>query len=43
MANKFKLTCYGKDEPICMELRILIENKPLANTVEDSDVENSIL
>ena len=34
MANKLELTWYGKDEPIRVEPRLLIENTALSNTVE---------
>ncbi len=32
MANKLELTWYGKDEPIRVEPRLLIENAALSNT-----------
>lgn len=32
MANKLELTWYGKDEPIRIEPRLLIENAALSNT-----------
>ena len=32
MANKLELTWYGKDEPILVEPRLLIENAALSNT-----------
>ena len=34
MANKLELTWYGKDEPIRVEPRLLIENTALSNTAE---------
>lgn len=38
MANKLELTWYGKDEPVCIEPRLLIENAALSNTADDPDV-----
>lgn len=32
MANKLELTWYGKDTPIRVEPRLLIENAALSNT-----------
>ncbi len=43
MANKLELTWYGKDEPIRVEPRLLIENTALSNTVADSDTENMLI
>ncbi len=43
MANKLELTWYGKDEPIRIEPRLLIENTALSNTVADTDTENMLI
>ena len=43
MANKLELTWYGKDEPIRVEPRLLIENAELSNTTADPDTENMII
>lgn len=43
MANKLELTWYGKDEPIRIEPRILIEDKALSNTAADPDTENMLI
>lgn len=43
MANKLELTWYGKDEPIRIEPRLLIENTVLSNTATDPDTENMII
>ena len=43
MANKLELTWYGKDEPIRIEPRLLIENTALSNTAADPDTENMII
>ena len=43
MANKLELTWYGKDEPIRIEPRLLIENAVLSNTAADPDTENMII
>ena len=40
MANKLELTWYGKDEPIQVEPRLLIENTALSNTAADPDTQN---
>ena len=40
MANKLELTWFGKDEPMHIEPRLLIENVELSNTAADSDTEN---
>ena len=39
MANKLELTQYGKDEPIRIEPRLLIENATPSNTAADPDAE----
>lgn len=43
MANKLELTWYGKDEPIRIEPRLLIENASLSNTAADPDTENMLI
>lgn len=43
MANKLELTWYGKDEPLKIEPRLLIENTALSNTASDPDTENMII
>ncbi|RGJ40627.1 site-specific DNA-methyltransferase [Eubacterium sp. TM06-47] len=43
MANKLELTWYGKEEPIVVEPRILIEDTSLSNCEQDSDTENMII
>ena len=43
MANKLELTWYGKDEPIRVESRLLIENTALSNTAADLDTENMLI
>lgn len=43
MANKLELTWYGKDEPIRVEPRLLIENTALSNTAADSDTQNMLI
>lgn len=43
MANKLELTWYGKDEPIRIEPRLLIENVALSNAAADPDTENMII
>ncbi len=43
MTNKLELTWYGKDEPILVEPRLLIENAALSNTVADPDTENMLI
>lgn len=43
MANKLELTWYGKDKPIMVEPRILIEDKSLSNCEQDPDTENMII
>ena len=43
MANKLELTWYGKDEPIVVEPRLLIENAALSNCANDPDTENMLI
>ena len=43
MANKLELTWYGKDKPIRVEPRLLIENAELSNTAADPDTENMLI
>ena len=43
MPNKLELTWYGKDEPIRVEPRLLIENVALSNTTTDPDTENMLI
>ena len=43
MANKLELTWYGKDEPIRIEPRLLIENAALSNTAADLGTENMLI
>ncbi len=43
MANKLELTWYGKDKPIRVEPRLLIENAALSNTFADPDTENMLI
>lgn len=43
MSNKLELTWYGKDRPICIEPRLLIENTTLSNTAADPDTENMLI
>lgn len=43
MTNKLELTWYGKDEPILVEPRLLIENAALSNTAADPDTENMLI
>ena len=43
MANKLELTWYGKDEPIRVEPRLLIENAALSNTTFDPDTQNMLI
>ena len=43
MSNKLELTWYGKDEPILVEPRLLIENVVLSNTTADPDTENMLI
>ena len=43
MANKLELTWYGKEEPIRVEPRLLIENATLSNTASDPDTQNMLI
>lgn len=43
MANKLELTWYGKDEPIKVEPRLLIENAALSNCALAPDTENMLI
>ena len=43
MTKKLELTWYGKENPIKVEPRILIENKSLSNCDHDPDTENMII
>lgn len=43
MTNKLELTWYGKDEPIRVEPRLLIENTALSNTAADPDTQNMLI
>lgn len=43
MANKLELTWYGKDKPIVVEPRLLIENVALSNCANDPDTENMLI
>lgn len=43
MANKLELTWYGKDEPIRVEPRLLIENPALSNVEMDTDTGNMLI
>ncbi|MBO4309338.1 MAG: site-specific DNA-methyltransferase [Clostridia bacterium] len=43
MPNKLELTWYGKDEPIVVEPRLLIENAALSNCANDPDTENMLI
>ncbi|MCD8118265.1 MAG: site-specific DNA-methyltransferase [Lachnospiraceae bacterium] len=43
MANKLELTWYGKEEPIQVEPRLLIENTSLSNTAFDPETENRLI
>lgn len=43
MVNKLELTWYGKDEPIKVEPRLLIENAELSNTALAPDTENMLI
>lgn len=43
MANKLELTWYGKDKPIVVEPRLLIENAALSNSGGDQDTENMLI
>lgn len=43
MANKLELTWYGKDEPIRVEPRLLIENTALSNTAAAPNTQNMLI
>lgn len=43
MANKLELTWYGKDNPIVVEPRLLIENAALSNCASDPKTENMLI
>lgn len=43
MANKLELSWYGKDKPIRVEPRLLIENAELSNTAADPDTQNMLI
>lgn len=43
MANKLELTWYGKDKPIKIEPRLLIENPNLSNCANDPNTENLLI
>ena len=43
MANKLELTWYGKDKPIAVEPRILIEDASRSNCAADPDTENMLI
>ena len=43
MANKLELTWYGKDKPIVVEPRLLIESATLSNCANDPDTENMLI
>ena len=43
MSNKLELNWYGKDKPIVVEPRILIENAALSNCDNDPDTENMLI
>lgn len=43
MTNKLELTWYGKDKPVRVEPRLLIENAALSNTAADPDTENMLI
>lgn len=43
MANKLELTWFGKDEPMHIEPRLLVENVELSNTTADPDTENILI
>ena len=43
MANKLELTWFGKNEPIHIEPRLLIENTELSNTAADPNTENILI
>ncbi len=43
MPNKLELTWYGKDKPIVVEPRLLIENAALSNCANDPNTENMLI
>lgn len=43
MANKLELTWYGKDEPLKIEPRLLVENTALSNTASDPETTNMLI
>ncbi len=43
MANKLELTWFGKDEPINVEPRLLIENTEFSNCGNDPETENMLI
>lgn len=43
MANKLELTWAGKDEPLRVEPRLLIENPALSNTQADPETQNMLI
>ena len=43
MPNKLELTWYGKDTPIRVEPRLLIENASLSNCAACPDTENLLI
>lgn len=43
MANKLELTWYGKEEPLIIEPRLLIENTALSNTASNPDTTNMLI
>ena len=43
MANKLELTWYGKDKPIVVEPRLLIEDKARSNCEADPATENMLI
>jgi adenine-specific DNA-methyltransferase len=43
MANKLELTWYGKDKPIIVEPRLLIEDASRSNCSADPETENMLI
>lgn len=43
MANNLELTWYGKEKPIVVEPRLLIENADFSNIGNDPDTENMLI
>ena len=43
MANKLELTWIGKDEPMNIEPRLLIERPELSNTEKDPETQNMLI